>query len=125
MISYVTSDAEVEDRGVLFGRPVLTAMSKLHALAESDRAMSNHSLSEGRVFDWVPLAVKSLLPARTWRDALLAIRTRDADLVVFGRGILPDGTGNPRDMVEGVLVRIFHGLEMLYPQAIRKEGRLD
>jgi 3-methyladenine DNA glycosylase/8-oxoguanine DNA glycosylase/superfamily II DNA or RNA helicase len=104
------------------GRAVLEAMSMLHTLAESDRKAALSGLSEGRVYDWMPLVTNSLLPSRTWRDALLAIRTRENDFVVLGKGVGSDGTGAPRDMVEGVLVRVFHGLEMLYPQAIRKEG---
>lgn len=122
VVLYVNGSAGINDTDLLHGRPVLRAMSTLHSIAESDRRASRQGLSEGRVFDWMPLACQSLLPARTWRDALLAIRTRENDFVVLGQGIAPDGTGAPRDMVEGVLVRIFHGLEMLYPQAIRKEG---
>jgi len=104
------------------GKVVLETLALLHTLAESDRKATH--ISEGRVFDWMPLALDSLLPPRTWRDALLAIRTRENDFVVLGKGVGSDGTGAPRDMVEGVLVRVFHGLELLYPQAIRKEGAL-
>ena len=125
VVLYVNASAGANDTNLLHGKPVLKAMSALHSIAEGDRRASRQGLSEGRVFDWMPLARQSLLPARTWRDALLAIRTRENDFVVLGRGIAPDGTGAPRDMVEGVLVRIFHGLEMLYPQAIRKEGDYD
>ena len=103
------------------GDPVLKAMARLHSFAKADRKAG---LSEGRVFDWFPLANASLLPSRTWRDALLAIRTRERNHVVLGKGISSDGTGTPLDLSEGVLVRMFHGFEFLYPQVIYKEAAL-
>jgi hypothetical protein len=75
------------------GKEVLESMAALHSVAEADRNDSNGGLNEGIVYDWMPLATKSLLPSRTWRDVLLAIRTRDIDHVVLGKGICPDGTG--------------------------------
>jgi 3-methyladenine DNA glycosylase/8-oxoguanine DNA glycosylase/superfamily II DNA or RNA helicase len=109
-------------RKVLAGKVVLEAMTKLHDLAVSDRETPLNGLSEGIVYDWLPLASEGPIPSRTWRDALLAIRTRDTEHVVLGQGISSDGSGAPRDMTEGVLLRIFYALEMLYPTAIRKEG---
>ena len=38
--------------------------------------------------------------------------------------LLADGSGSARDMSEGVLLRLFHALEMLYPTALAKEGAL-
>jgi len=75
------------------------------------------------VYDWLPLAVSGGIVTRTWRDALLAIKTRDAEHVVLGP-VLADGSGSPRDMSEGVLLRLFHALECLYPTALLKEGAL-
>ena len=54
---------------------------------------------------------------------MLAIKTRDAEHVVLGP-VLADGSGSPRDMSEGVLLRLFHALECLYPTALLKEGAL-
>ena len=105
-----------------YGAPVLDSMTRLHELAAEDRNASEYGPSEGIVYDWIPLANSSPLPSRTWRDTLLAIRTRDRDHVVLGQGVRSDGTGAARDMTEGVLLRLFHALEMLYPTALRKEG---
>lgn len=80
------------------GKTVLESLLELHNLAKVERATNP---SEAIVYDWMPLARSSLLPARTWRDALLAIRTRDSDHVVLGKGVKSDGTGAPRDMTEG------------------------
>lgn len=119
---YVEDDAAVV--GLPHGKTVLRAMARLHFLAKTDRETSQQGLSEGRVYDWMPLANASLLPSRTWRDALLAIRTREKNHVVLGKGIRSDGSGTPLDLAEGVLVRLFHGLEFLYPQTIRKDSAL-
>ena len=75
------------------------------------------------MYEWLPVAARGGVVARTWRDALLAIRTRDAEHVVLGP-LLADGSGSARDMSEGVLLRLFHALEMLYPTALAKEGAL-
>ena len=101
------------------GATILEEMSALSRYADVDRA---NNPNEGLVYDWLYLAQQSPIPARTWRDALLAIRTRNHHHVLVGQGIKSDGSGAPRDMTEGVLVRIFHALECLYPMALRKDG---
>ena len=101
------------------GASVLVAFDRMHTLAVHSRA---EDANEGAVYDWLPFAANGDVVARTWRDALLAIKTRDADHVVLGAGVLSDGSGVARDMSEGVLLRIFHGLEFLYPTALIKEG---
>jgi hypothetical protein len=107
-----------------YGSDVLGMLFEMHALAESDGNDTPDGPSEGTVYDWIPLALACPLPSRTWRDLLLAIRTRDANHVVLGRGIQPNGNGAPRDMTEGVLFRLFHALEMLYPTVLRKKGAM-
>lgn len=105
------------------GSGVLNALVDLHAQAVDGRV----KLSNGEstvLYDWMPLALKSPIPSRTWRDALLAIRTRDKNHVYIGRGINANGSGAPRDMTEGVLLRIYHALEMLYPSVIKKEAAM-
>jgi hypothetical protein len=119
---YVKENSEADKSCKLllpYGEGVLDALEGLHALAVSDR---RNRPNEGFVYDWMPLALDSPLPSRTWRDALLAIRTRERDHVLLGKGIRSDGTGAPRDMTEGVLLRLFHALEMLYPTALKKES---
>lgn len=103
------------------GKAILESITGLHDIAELERATNTN---EGVVYDWIQLARQSLIPSRTWRDALLAIRTRESEFVFLGKGINSDGTGAPRDMTEGVLVRIFHALECLYPMVLRKEGAM-
>jgi hypothetical protein len=76
-----------------------------------------------RVLCQLPVAARGGVAARTWRDALLALKTRDSEHVVLGP-VLADGSGSIRDMSEGVLLRLFHALEMLYPTALVKEGAL-
>ena len=102
------------------GSAVLAALEKLHALASAARA---DGAREGHVFDWLPLACAGRVVARTWRDALLVLKTRDHDHVALGP-VLADGTGSIRDMSEGVLIRLYHALEFLYPTVLIKEGAL-
>jgi hypothetical protein len=119
LVMYAVDGSTETQQTSFYGQPVLDAMAKLHGFAESDR---NGTAGEGNIYDWLPLARKSMLPPRIWRDALLAVRTREKDHVHLGKGINSDGTGTPRDMVEGVLLRLFHGLECLYPTALKKES---
>lgn len=121
---YLPEDTEDGNGSLSCGKAVLQAMAGLHTLAISDRSQPGNELSEGSVYDWTPLAKASPLPSRTWRDALLAIRTRERDHVSLGKGIRSDGTGAVRDMTEGVLLRLFYALEMLYPTALKKEGAI-
>jgi 3-methyladenine DNA glycosylase/8-oxoguanine DNA glycosylase/superfamily II DNA or RNA helicase len=104
------------------GDTVLGSLSGLHSIACTYRDSMDERPSEGLIYDWLPLAHSSPVPSRTWRDVLLAIRTRDDDHVVLGKGIRPDGTGTPRDMTEGVVLRLLHALEALYPTVLKKEG---
>ena len=102
------------------GDAVLQTLERLHALAVEARY---EGVSEGLVYDWLPLASAGGVHARTWRDALLTIKTRDAEHVVLGP-VQSDGNGTSHDMSEGVLLRLFHGLECLYPTALIKEAAL-
>ena len=102
------------------GDGVMNVLDKLHAHATITRRKGAH---EGQVYDWVPLALGGGVLARTWRDALLVLKTRDADHIVLGP-VLADGSGSIRDMSEGVLIRLYYALEMLYPTALIKEGAL-
>ena len=81
---------------------MLRALAALHALAAGAR---HHGADEGLVYDWLPVAARGGVVARTWRDALLALKTRDSEHVVLGP-LLADGSGSARDMSEGVLVRV-------------------
>jgi hypothetical protein len=103
------------------GKIILDALIEMQDLAKSDRMKQS---DEGKVYNWLPFAKESPIPSRTWRDALLAIRTRDLNHVFLGKGIQTSGIGTARDMSEGVLLRIFHVLEFLYPTAVRKDGAL-
>ena len=76
-----------------------------------------------QVYDWLPLAAAGAVTARTWRDMLLALKTREAEHVTLGP-VHADGSGSARDMSEGVILRLFYALEMLYPTALAKEGAL-
>jgi hypothetical protein len=46
---------------------VLRALAALHALAAGAR---RHGANEGLVYDWLPVAARGGVVARTWRDAL-------------------------------------------------------
>ena len=91
---YVQKDGEA----LSAGEKVLRALNDLHRHATSVR---RQGAREGQIFDWLPLAARGGVAARTWRDALLALKTRDAEHVVLGP-VLADGTGSIRDMSEGV-----------------------
>lgn len=76
------------------------------------------------MYDWAPLAAGGAIGYGTWRDALLSITTREAEHVVLGP-VNADGTGTGRDMSEGVLYRIMHALEALYPATLIKVREAD
>lgn len=69
------------------------------------------------------IARRSRVRCHCWRDALLTLTTRDSDFVAFGP-ILPDGSGCARPMNEGVVLRIFYALELLYPSVLFRHGSL-
>ena len=98
----------------------LELFERLHGAAVASRAAGAR---EGFVYEWAGLAARGAVSASVWRDALLAITTREAEHVVLGP-INTDGSGSGRDMSEGVLYRILHALEALYPSALVKEGPL-
>ncbi|CAB9501710.1 DNA-3-methyladenine glycosylase [Seminavis robusta] len=120
---YVEGAASVEESQTpSHAEALLESMSALHDLACAYRLSSPDRPCEGLIYDWLPLTALSPVPSRTWRDVLLAIRTREQDHVVLGRGIRPDGSGAPGDMTEGVVLRLFHALESLYPTVLKKFG---
>ena len=98
----------------------LDLFERLHAYARAQRAAG---VREGVVYDWEGLAASGVVVTRTWRDALLCLTTREADHMALGP-VGADGSGTGRDMTEGVLYRIFHALECLYPATLIKEGAL-
>lgn len=55
-----------------------------------------------------------------WRDALLSLKTSVSDNIVLGQILDKNGRGCNRDMNEGVLLRIWHVLESLYPFVLVK-----
>eukprot|EP00977_Amphora_coffeiformis_P008793 scaffold1992_cov187-Amphora_coffeaeformis.AAC.11 len=99
---------------------VLTSLARLHTIAAEARA---RGANEGIVYDWLPLALKSKVTPTMWRDAILAIKTREKADVVLGP-IQSDGTCK-RDMTEGCLLRILYVLESLYPSALVKTDALS
>ena len=98
---------------------VLNTLVELHTVAADAR---NKGTNEGMVYDWLPLASTGNIGSTVWRDAILALKTREKEDVRIGM-ILPDGTCS-RDMTEGCLLRIFFVLESLYPSALIKSGSL-
>lgn len=98
----------------------LHLFERLHAMAVASRSAGAR---EGLVYEWSALAASGAITCGTWRDALLAITTRDADHITLGP-VRADGSGTGRDMTEGVLYRILHVLESLYPATLLKESAL-
>jgi hypothetical protein len=98
---------------------VLRALTSLHELAVEAR---KSGANEGMVYDWLLLATRGKLSPPIWRDAILALKTREKDDVVLGP-VLADGTCK-RDMTEGCILRIYYVLESLYPTVLIKNGAL-
>ena len=89
----------------------------LQAMAAKQR--SKGAVSEGVVADWLPLveAGRSSVSKQVWRDVLLTITTRAADVIEVAPVNRFGGSAKQavRPMSEGTVLRIVYALEALYP----------
>ncbi|KAJ9465403.1 putative helicase [Diplonema papillatum] len=116
----------VEERDLDRDQPILELLAGLEAQAEAFRSAAGWSVHD--VYAWTHIAKQSTLPTAVWRDMVIKLATREGQTVEVRR-CARDGTKAAADalqqLTEGVLLRVLHALQALYPAVLRRKSDLS